>query len=92
MANQYIEQLGDVVKAAVFGNIGTLIVFRVGATDAEELVKEFTPTFTEEDLVSLPKYEMYLKLMITASLPIHSLPGVWRRCLKKKKPAMWKKL
>ncbi|MDD5295121.1 MAG: TraM recognition domain-containing protein, partial [Patescibacteria group bacterium] len=64
MANQYIEQLGDVVKAAVFGNIGTLIVFRVGATDAEELVKEFTPTFTEEDLVSLPKYEMYLKLMI----------------------------
>ena len=64
MANQYIEQLGDVVKAAVFGNIGTLIVFRVGATDAEELVKEFTPTFVEEDLVSLPKYEMYLKLMI----------------------------
>ena len=64
MANQYIEQLGDVVKAAVFGNIGTLIVFRVGATDAEELVKEFTPTFMEEDLVSLPKYEMYLKLMI----------------------------
>ncbi|MFA4834244.1 MAG: CxxC-x17-CxxC domain-containing protein [Patescibacteria group bacterium] len=64
MANQYIEQLGDVVKAAVFGNIGTLIVFRVGATDAEELVKEFTPTFIEEDLVSLPKYEMYLKLMI----------------------------
>lgn len=64
MANQYIEQLGDVVKAAVFGNIGTLIVFRTGATDAEELVKEFTPTFTEEDLVNLPKYEMYLKLMI----------------------------
>jgi len=64
MANQYIEQLGDVVKAAVFGNIGTLIVFRVGANDAEELVKEFAPTFTEEDLVSLPKYEMYLKLMI----------------------------
>ncbi|MDD5032294.1 MAG: type IV secretion system DNA-binding domain-containing protein [Patescibacteria group bacterium] len=64
MANQYIEQLGDVVKAAVFGNIGTLVVFRVGATDAEELVKEFTPTFTEEDLVNLPKYEMYLKLMI----------------------------
>jgi len=64
MANQYIEQLGDVVRAAVFGNIGTLIVFRVGAIDAEELVKEFTPTFTEEDLVNLPKYEIYLKLMI----------------------------
>jgi len=64
MANQYIEQLGEVIKPAVFGNVGTLIVFRVGATDAEELVKEFTPTFTEEDLVNLPKYEMYLKLMI----------------------------
>lgn len=64
MAHQYIEQLGDVVKAAVFGNVGTLIVFRVGAADAEELVKEFTPTFTEEDIVNLPKYEMYLRLMI----------------------------
>jgi CxxC-x17-CxxC domain-containing protein len=64
MANQYIEQLGDTVKAAVFGNVGTLIVFRVGAADAEELVKEFTPTFIEEDLVNIPKYEMYLKLMI----------------------------
>ena len=64
MAHQYIEQLTDNVKAAVFGNVGTIIVFRVGATDAEELVKEFTPIFTEEDIVNLPKYEMYLKLMI----------------------------
>jgi CxxC-x17-CxxC domain-containing protein len=64
MANQYIEQLGDVVRAAVFGNVGTLVLFRVGAADAEELVKEFAPTFTEEDIVNLPKYEIYLKLMI----------------------------
>lgn len=64
MAHQYIEQLTDKVKAAVFGNIGTMILFRVGAADAEELVKEFTPIFTEEDIVNLPKYEMYLKLMI----------------------------
>ncbi|MFH1522251.1 MAG: type IV secretion system DNA-binding domain-containing protein [Patescibacteria group bacterium] len=64
MANQYIEQLGEIVRPAVFGNVGTLLVFRVGATDAEELVKEFTPTFTEEDIVNLPKYELYLKLMI----------------------------
>ena len=64
MANQYIEQLGETVRAAVFGNVGTLIVFRVGATDAEELVKEFSPTFSEEDIVNLPKYEIYLKLMI----------------------------
>ncbi len=64
MAHQYIEQLDEKVKPAVFGNVGTIIVFRVGATDAEELVKEFTPVFTEEDIVNLPKYEMYLKLMI----------------------------
>ncbi len=64
MGHQYIEQLNDKVKAAVFGNVGTLVVFRVGATDAEELVKEFTPVFTEEDLVNLPKYNICLKLMI----------------------------
>jgi len=64
MAHQYIEQLNERVKPAVFGNVGTIIVFRVGAADAEELVKEFTPVFTEEDIVNLPKYEMYLKLMI----------------------------
>jgi len=64
LAHQYIEQLTEKVKPAVFGNVGTMISFRVGATDAEELAKEFMPTFTEEDLVNLPKYEMYLKLMI----------------------------
>ncbi|MCU0679803.1 MAG: type IV secretion system DNA-binding domain-containing protein [Planctomycetes bacterium] len=71
MAHQYIEQLNEKVKPAVFGNVGTLVVFRVGAADAEELVKEFTPVFLEEDIVNLPKYEMYLKLMIdgVASAP-----------------------
>lgn len=64
MANQYIEQLSERVKPAVFGNVGTMVVFRVGAADAEELVKEFEPVFTEEDLVNLPKYEFYIKLMI----------------------------
>ena len=64
LAHQYVEQLTETVKPAVFGNVGTMIVFRVGATDAEELVKEFSPVFTEEDIVNLPKYEFYLKLMI----------------------------
>lgn len=64
MGHQYIEQLSDKVKAAVFGNVGTLVVFRVGATDAEELVKEFSPIFIQEDLVNLPKYNVILKLMI----------------------------
>ncbi len=64
MAHQYIEQLGEVVRAAVFGNVGTLIVFRVGAEDAEFLEKEFMPTFLQTDLVNLPKFNIYLKLMI----------------------------
>ncbi len=64
LAHQYIEQLSDNVKAAVFGNIGTLVTFRVGATDAEFLAKEFMPLFTEEDLVNIPKFNFYLKLMI----------------------------
>lgn len=71
LAHQYIEQLSEKVKPAVFGNVGTIVAYRVGAADAEELEKEFLPTFTQEDLVNLPKYEMYLKLMIdgVASAP-----------------------
>ncbi|KKQ79267.1 MAG: hypothetical protein UT02_C0042G0003 [Parcubacteria group bacterium GW2011_GWC2_38_7] len=64
IAHQYIEQLGEVVKPAVFGNVGTIICFRVGAEDAEFLEKEFIPTFIIDDLVNLPKYNIYLKLMI----------------------------
>lgn len=65
MAHQYIAQLGDTgVWEAIQGNVGTMIVFRVGAADAEVLVKEFEPHFIEEDLVNLPKYQFYIKLMI----------------------------
>ena len=64
LAHQYIEQLDERVRAAIFGNVGTMIAFRVGATDAEYLAKEFYPVFTENDFVHLPRYTMYLKLMI----------------------------
>lgn len=64
IAHQYIEQLDETVQPAVFGNVGTIICFRVGGTDAEFLAKEFFPTFTEIDLVNLTKFDMYLKLMI----------------------------
>ncbi|MCB9802657.1 type IV secretion system DNA-binding domain-containing protein [Candidatus Nomurabacteria bacterium] len=64
LAHQYIEQVEEAVQAAVFGNVGTLVSFRVGATDAEFLEKEFFPHFTQTDLVNLTKYEVYLKLMI----------------------------
>ena len=64
IAHQYIEQMSDEVRAAVFGNVGTMAVFRVGAYDAEVLEKEFAPVFTEEDLVNLGFVQIYLKLMI----------------------------
>jgi len=64
MANQFLDQLHEKVRAAIFGNVGTLIAFRVGASDAELLAKEFYPVFSQEDLVHLPRYSMYLKLMI----------------------------
>lgn len=82
IAHQYIEQLDEKVQAAVFGNVGTIICFRVGAADAEFLAKEFFPTFTETDLVNLTKYDVYLKLMIdgVASEPFSAtgMPPVGR--------------
>jgi len=64
IAHQYIEQMDEEVRDAVFGNVGTMIAFRVGAYDAEVLEKEFAPTFIVEDLVNLGIYQIYLKLMI----------------------------
>jgi len=64
LANQYISQLDEKVRDAIFGNAGTLVTFRVGAADAEFMEKEFAPIFTMNDLVNLPKYTIYLKLMI----------------------------
>ena len=64
IAHQYIEQMSEEVRAAVFGNVGTMIVFRVGAYDAEVLEKEFMPTFEAEDIVNLGFVQVYMKLMI----------------------------
>jgi len=64
LGHQYINQMDEIVRDAVFGNVGTLTVFRVGAEDAEFLEREFSPEFTASDLVNLPKYNIYLKLMI----------------------------
>jgi len=64
VANQYIKQLDEKVADAVFGNVGTIISFRVGAEDAELLEKEFSPEFLATDIVNLGFRQMYLKLMI----------------------------
>ncbi len=68
IAHQYIGQLvtetTTAVRDAVFGNVGTIVSFRVGAADAEFLELEFTPEFLQNDLINLPNYSIYLKLMI----------------------------
>ena len=64
IAHQYIEQLDEELRAAIFGNIGTLIVFRVGARDAWYMAKELFPIFSENDFLNLPQYHVCLKLMI----------------------------
>ncbi len=64
LTHQYIDQLDDKIRAAVFGNAGTIISFRVGAEDAKYLAREFNPIFEEKDLVNLPNHSIYLKMMI----------------------------
>ena len=64
LANQYVSQVDEKVRDAIFGNAGTIISFRIGAADAEFLEKEFEPIFMVNDLVNLPKYNIYLKLMV----------------------------
>jgi hypothetical protein len=64
MAHQYITQMPEEVRDAVFGNVGTFITFRVGAFDAEVLEKEFAPNFVIEDIVNLGFAQIYLRLMV----------------------------
>lgn len=64
MTNQYIAQMPETVRDAVFGNVGTLISYRVGAPDAAALKQEFAPIFEEVDLVNLDNYHIYVKMSI----------------------------
>jgi hypothetical protein len=64
LAHQYLDQLEDTVRGAILGNVGTTIAFRVGLADALLLEKEFHPEFEAGDLIKLPNYHVYLRLMI----------------------------
>src|SRR6266481_3906318 len=64
LSHQYLSQLDPQVKDAILGNTGTIISFRLGLTDAEMLAGEFYPSFSARDLINLPNYHIYLKLMI----------------------------
>jgi len=64
LANQYLSQVESEIRDAVLGNVGTIISFRVSARDASFLAREFSPVFRADDLVGLPNYNIYLRLMI----------------------------
>ncbi|MEA3427320.1 MAG: type IV secretion system DNA-binding domain-containing protein [Bacteroidota bacterium] len=75
LTHQFCEQLHDDIRAAILGNVGTIICFRIGAADAKLLEEEFAPTFNSYDLINLPKYSIYLKLLIdgTSSQPFSAV-------------------
>ena len=64
VANQFIGQMDEEVKNAVFGNVGTPISFRVGVTDAAYLQREFQPVFSESDLINVERFHAYVKTIV----------------------------
>jgi len=65
VANQYIGQIDEDVKNAVFGNVGTMVSFRIGVQDANFLQHEFTPIFNETDLTNIEKFHVYIKTIVS---------------------------
>lgn len=64
IAHQFIAQLEEKIRDAVFGNVGSMGVFRIGADDAEYMKKQFEPTFSEKDIMNLDNYNAYLKMLV----------------------------
>jgi len=64
VANQFIGQIDEDVKNSIFGNVGTVICYRVGVSDANYLAHEFAPVFSEDDLLNIEKYHVYIKTIV----------------------------
>lgn len=79
MAHQFIAQLTEKIRDAVFGNVGNIISYRVGAQDAEFLVKQFEPVFSENDLLNIDNFRAYVKILINGATAkpfnIHVFPA-----------------
>jgi len=86
VANQFIGQMDEEVKNAIFGNVGTLAAFRVGVTDANYLQHEFQPTFTEADLINVDVYNAYVKTIVNNE-PVTSFSMDLTRDMTKEKQA-----
>ncbi len=64
VANQFIGQMEENIKNAIFGNVGTIMSFRIGVTDANYLQHEFQPTFNEQDLINVERFNAYVKTLV----------------------------
>jgi hypothetical protein len=64
VANQFVGQIDDEVKNAIFGNVGTIITYRVGTQDAGFLAHEYAPVFSEDDLLNIEKYHVYVRTLV----------------------------
>jgi len=73
VGHQFIGQLRESIRDAVFGNVGSMAIFRIGADDAEFVVKQFEPVFNRQDLLNIDNFNAYLKLLINnqTSLPFN---------------------
>ena len=96
IAHQYIGQLSKgqntEIKDAVFGNVGTMVTFKIGSEDAEFLVKEFSPVFNEYDLINIDKGTAYIKLLVdNSALRPFSMKTIWP-ILGTKRPGMAEKI
>ncbi|MCK5491329.1 MAG: DUF87 domain-containing protein [Candidatus Pacebacteria bacterium] len=68
IAHQFLGQLPEEIQKSVFGNVGTIVSFRVGPEDSEFLAKQFKPVFNEQDLINIDNFNVYLKLMINGTI------------------------
>jgi hypothetical protein len=82
IAHQYLAQINDEkkkgtnLKNAVFGNVGTMMCYKIGAQDAEEMAKEMKPVFSDQDLINIDKFKAVMKLSIDTqpSRPFSIIP------------------
>ncbi|MDB5086419.1 MAG: ATP-binding protein, partial [Mucilaginibacter sp.] len=75
LTHQYLDQLPEEVRSAILGNVATIICFRLGTADAKVMSEEFYPVFRVDDFINLPRFNIYLKLLIdgTASRPFSAV-------------------
>ncbi|MDF1497846.1 MAG: type IV secretion system DNA-binding domain-containing protein [Patescibacteria group bacterium] len=68
IAHQFLGQLPEEIQKSVFGNVGTMISFRIGPEDAEFMAKQFSPVFSEQDLININNFNAYVRLMIRGTI------------------------